>query len=103
MTAIGPPDDRRVSSDDAAARSQVSDAIWTVIDGTAFATGADFFAALVRGLARALDVSHAFVVECTDRSKRCVRMLAFWSSGRLVDNIEFDLAGTPCELVISAG
>ena len=102
MTAIGPPDDRHASFD-SAARSRASEAIWTVIDGTSFAAGADFFAALVRELAHALDVAHAFVAECTDGSKRRVRTLAFWSRDRIVDNIEFDVAGTPCELVIGAG
>jgi formate hydrogenlyase transcriptional activator len=73
------------------------------MDGTAFAAGPDFFAALVTQLAQALDVSHAFVAECTDHTKRRVRTLAFWSRDRIVDNIEFDLAGTPCELVITKG
>jgi PAS domain S-box-containing protein len=29
-----------------------------------------------------------------------IRTLAFWSGGQIVDNIEYDLPGTPCELVI---
>jgi len=94
MTASGPPD---------ATRTRASEAIWTVMDGTSFATGADFFAALVQQLAHALDVTHAFVAECTDHTRTRVRTLAFWSRDRIVDNIEFDLAGTPCELVIAEG
>ena len=102
MTPSGPPDDRsHAPESDAAARSRASDAIWTVMDGTAFATGAEFFPALVQQLAQALDVSHAFVAECTDPSKTRVRTLAFWSRDRIVDNVEFDVAGTPCEFVIA--
>ena len=101
MNPTGPADDRPSPESAPDTRSRASEAIWTVIDGTAFAGGADFFAALVRELARALDVSHAFVAECTDSSKRRVRTLAFWSRDRIVDNIEFDVAGTPCELAIA--
>jgi formate hydrogenlyase transcriptional activator len=68
--------------------------------GTALATGADFFPALVRHLAGALGVQHAFVAECTDLQKTRVRTLAFWSGQSLADNVEYDLAGTPCEAVI---
>jgi formate hydrogenlyase transcriptional activator len=82
------------------ARSRASDAVWTVMDGTSFVAGSDFFAALVRHLAQALHVSYAFVAECTDDRKSRVRTLAFWSRDRLVDNIEWDVSGTPCEHVI---
>jgi len=38
----------------------------TVTEGTASVTGSDFFSLLVRHLALALSVSHAFVAECRD-------------------------------------
>jgi formate hydrogenlyase transcriptional activator len=80
--------------------SRASELIWTVMSGTALATGADFFPALVRHLAGALGVQHAFVAECTDLRKSRVRTLAFWSGQSLAENVEYDLAGTPCEAVI---
>jgi formate hydrogenlyase transcriptional activator len=80
--------------------TRASELIWTVMSGTALATGADFFPALVRHLASALGVKHAFVAECTDLRKSRVRTLAFWSGQSLADNVEYDLAGTPCEAVI---
>src|SRR5688572_29636566 len=80
--------------------SRESDLIWTVMSGTALATGADFFPALVRHLAGALGVQHAFIAQCTDLRKSRVRTLAFWSGQSLADNVEYDLAGTPCEAVI---
>ena len=94
-----PSDDRPTPQDDShtSTRSRASDAIWTVFDGTSFVEGADFFAALVRQLALALQVPYAFVAECTDTSRSRVRTLAFWSQDRLVDNVEFDVRGTPCE------
>ena len=80
--------------------SRASELIWTVMGGTALATGADFFPALVRHLASTLGVQHAFVAECTNPRKSRVRTLAFWSGQSLADNVEYDLAGTPCEAVI---
>lgn len=67
-----------------------------LVEGTAGSTGQDFFQSLVRNLAAALDVSHAFVAEFTE-VKTHVRTLAYWADGQIQDNIEFELTGTPCE------
>ena len=72
-------------------RHEASDVVWAVTDGTALATGAEFFPALVRNLANALKVPYAFVAECTDRTKTRVRTLAFWNRDRLIDNVEYNL------------
>jgi formate hydrogenlyase transcriptional activator len=96
------PEEGFTSADiSATRRARVSELIWAVVNGTALATGADFFPALVRHLATALDVQHAFVTECTTGRKDRVRTLAFWSRNALIDNVEYDLVGTPCEDVVS--
>ena len=82
---------------------KTSDVVLAVTDGTALATGAEFFPALVRNLAAALSVPYAFVAECTDQAKTRVRTLAFWNRDRLADNVEYNLGGTPCELAVSGG
>ena len=74
-------------------------ALRAIVEGTATATGTEFFYALVRELARALSVRYAFVSELLESGAR-VRTLAFWFDGNLIDNIEFDLDGTPCEVVM---
>ncbi len=74
-------------------------ALRAIVEGTATATGTEFFFALVRELAQALNVRHAFVSELLENKVR-VRTLAFWFDGKLTDNIEFDLDGSPCEIVI---
>ena len=74
-------------------------ALRTIVEGTATATGTEFFYALVRELAQALDVRYAFVNELLE-SKTRVRTLAFWFDGKFIDNIEYDLEGSPCEVVI---
>jgi len=76
-------------------------ALRAVVEGTARAVGDDFFASLVRHLAQAMGVRHAFVSEFTPPQK--IRTLAFWSNGKIIDNLEYDLPGTPCERVINGG
>ena len=74
-------------------------ALRAIVEGTATATGTEFFYALVRELARALNVDNALVCELLECQTR-VRPLAFWSGGQFIENTEFDLDGTPCEVVI---
>jgi formate hydrogenlyase transcriptional activator len=100
MEPLVPPPGESSFADRADRQLRVSELIWTVMSGTALATGADFFPALVRHLASALGVQHAFVAECTNPRRDRVRTLAFWSRESLADNVEYDLAGTPCEAVI---
>jgi formate hydrogenlyase transcriptional activator len=87
-------------SRDATARARASELVWAVAEGTSLSTGTDFFRALVSNLASALRVPYVLVAECTDDTKARVRTLAFWARNGLVDNVEYALAGTPCEAVI---
>jgi hypothetical protein len=74
-------------------------ALRAIVEGTARSAGQEFFQLLVEHLSRAIDVHHAFVAEFADSNTR-VRTLAYWSSDRLVPNVEFDLDGTPCAEVV---
>jgi PAS domain S-box-containing protein len=74
-------------------------ALRALVEGTVRSTGPDFFHNLVRCLASALAVRCAFVAEFT-RVRTRVRTLAYWADGRVRENVEFDLAGTPCEDVV---
>jgi formate hydrogenlyase transcriptional activator len=95
-----------MSNDDA---SPVSDGLLSVDDiavlqvlvaGTASGTGEVFLQSLVRHLATALNVQYAFIAEFADVRSR-VRTRAYWARDQIVENVEFDLAGTPCEDVIN--
>lgn len=81
-------------------RRQAESALRVVASGTASVTGEDFFKSLVQNMATSLGVQCALVSECTGPSNRRVRTLAFMNDGKFVDNIEYDLDGTPCEGVI---
>jgi PAS domain S-box-containing protein len=71
-----------------------------ILEGTATATGARFFAALVESLAGALNTRGALVTEYIPEARR-LRSLAFWMDGEWIRDYEYDIAGTPCEAVIT--
>jgi formate hydrogenlyase transcriptional activator len=81
-------------------RKRVEETLRHITEGTAGSTGDEFFRSLVKHLAHALQVKYSFVAECTDEAKKNVRMLAFWQGEDFGNNIEFPLAGTPCQAVI---
>jgi formate hydrogenlyase transcriptional activator len=100
---------RRTDPDAAsgAARAEALDhdelaALRAIVEGTAQSIGDAFFRSLVSHLAAAMGVGYAFVAEF-DRATMRARTLAYWGKGVIRDNIEFDLAGTPCEDVIRSG
>jgi formate hydrogenlyase transcriptional activator len=70
-----------------------------LVEGTASSTGDVFFRSLVCNLSLAVGTAYCFIAEFTAVTTR-VRTLAFWGRGHFLDNVEFDLAGTPCEEVV---
>ncbi len=83
---------------------RVQTVLEAVADGTAGAFGEEFFRAMVRHFARALEVDRAFITECADHPVTRVRTLAVWSTkGGHADNFEYALAGTPCAEVVGEG
>ncbi|MBN1442729.1 MAG: sigma 54-interacting transcriptional regulator [Planctomycetes bacterium] len=75
-------------------------ALRSILEGTATETGKRFFNALVESLARALNTCGAWVTEYLEDSRR-LRSLAFWMNGRWIEEYEYDVEGTPCEVVIA--
>ncbi|MCB1897633.1 MAG: PAS domain-containing protein [Zoogloeaceae bacterium] len=82
---------------------RVESIIQQIAEGTDGANGDVFFHALVQHFAAALAVNCAFITECVDHPPTRVRTLAFWKSAEFQNNIEFDLANTPCEAVVKQG
>ncbi len=95
----GRPESLLAVSRDVTERKKSEDLFRRLTEATATATGADFFPALVETLATALGVRYAFITECAS-SDTAVRMLAFWKAEGLSENLEYPLAGTPCQAVI---
>lgn len=74
-----------------------------VVAGTAAVSGDDFFQALVRHLAHALDVQYVLVSEIVPTRKDRVRAIAYWANEQWMPPFEYDVAGTTCERVILEG
>jgi transcriptional regulator with GAF, ATPase, and Fis domain len=93
MTGLADPQVRRIDEETA---------LRAVVEGTASDTGRDFYRALVRNLALALDTHGAWLTEFDERRSR-LRALAFWLGGRFIDEFEYPIAGTPCETAVRGG
>jgi formate hydrogenlyase transcriptional activator len=72
-----------------------------VSEYTAAFTGEDFFHQLTRQVSATLNVKYSLVTECANEEKTRVRTLSYVNDDQLVENIEYDLKGTPCEIVMS--
>jgi PAS domain S-box-containing protein len=76
-------------------------ALRAIVEGTAHSTGEEFFRTLVRHLAQAVDAQYAFVAEFTSpETKTRASTIALWAKDRIAENLEWTLAGTPCEDVV---
>jgi len=67
-----------------------------------FIRSQEFFQALVRSAALALDVAGVWVTEYLPERK-VLRSLAFWMNGNFIPHYEYKIEGTPCEVVIEKG
>ncbi len=74
-------------------------AIRLILEGTAQETGHDFFRALVRRLSEVLGTAGAWVTEFREK-QYSLNALAFWFETDFVPQFDYELAGTPCEIVI---
>src|SRR5258707_15778287 len=74
----------------------VDAALRTILEGTATETGEQFFKALVKKLAAALNTHGAWVTEYFPESRR-LKALAFWMGEQWLGGWEMVADGTPCE------
>ncbi len=85
--------------------SELDRLLQRVVAGTAGAIGDDFFRSLVQHLGAVLGVRYAFVAVFPGvpghPQKDRVRTLAWWSRDGFLDNVEYPIAGSPCELVLA--
>jgi PAS domain S-box-containing protein len=79
---------------------RIEEAVGDIAAGTSGA-GEAFFQSIVLRLARALRVRYASVAELAPGGR--LRTLARCLDGRLVDNVDYALAGTPCSTALDGG
>jgi PAS domain S-box-containing protein len=80
--------------------SRTEDALRNAALAVSTATGEGVFRELVRSIATILDVEVAFIALPKPDDACWLRMLAFYAEGRMVEDFEYKLAGTPCETVV---
>jgi formate hydrogenlyase transcriptional activator len=80
-------------------RDAPRDLLWLLAEGTAAATGDEFFRSLARHAAEALHAKYAFVAELV--SERESRTLVFWEGGDYGAGFSYRVAGTPCQRVLA--
>ncbi len=85
----------RVALSDVTAEHEAREALRLVVEATAPVIGHDFLRALVRHLARLLDVRYVVVGEFDDPRSR-VRIEAAWAGEVWVENWTFDLRDSAC-------
>ena len=83
----------------ASLQSSPEELIRYLLEGTSSKTGEEFFRALVRSAAMAMDVAGVWVTEYIP-DRKVLRSLAFWMHNNYIEEYEYQIAGTPCEMVI---
>src|SRR5215510_8665520 len=76
-------------------------ALREIVEGTSAETGAGFFDALVKHLARSIGTKCAWVTEWLPDKGR-LRALSFWNGESYTPDYEYDITNTPCESVIES-
>jgi PAS domain S-box-containing protein len=91
----------QASADLAAEINDELAALRAIVAAAGHGSGEEYFRAIVRHLAGAVDAHYAFVAEfAAPETRTRVRTIAFWAKDRIAENLEWNLAGTPCEEVV---
>jgi PAS domain S-box-containing protein len=71
-----------------------------ISERTASVTGEDYFRELTKFVTSTLDVRYSMVVECSGGDNTRLRMLSYVDRQEILENIEYNTDGTPCEIVM---
>jgi PAS domain S-box-containing protein len=80
--------------------AQIDTALLEVTQSVATATGEAFFPALVQQFTKTLGIDYAYIGLVSGDRQDTIRTIATCANGKLIDNFEYQLAGTPCQEVI---
>ena len=81
-------------------RKQTEELVRNLAAGVTGEGGEQFFRPLVRYLAKSLGLDLALVGELAGESGNRIETIAMFSDGEIVENVTYDLSGTPCENVM---
>ncbi len=72
----------------------------TVSEATSGFTGKDFFRELAKQITITLSMRYALITECANEQRTRLRTLCYVDGNTLLDNIEYDTAEIPCEIIM---
>jgi PAS domain S-box-containing protein len=82
---------------------QEVDLLRRIAEGVSATTGEAFFRLLVQHLCKALGTDFACISELDSSNPERLRAFAFFGGDKFFDEVEYDLAGTPCGEALAAG
>ncbi len=71
-----------------------------ISEGTASVIGGDFFRSLAHRLIVSTGIRFAIITECSNVAKTRLRTIVYMERDKYLDNFEYDLNDTPCEVVM---
>ncbi|MCT7959983.1 response regulator [Laspinema sp. D1] len=80
-------------------RQRTEEILQALVAGTASVTGQDFFPALVKNLAKALNVKYVIVSEKSTNQEPTLESLGFWAGDNLGNNFNYEFTGRPCDFI----
>jgi formate hydrogenlyase transcriptional activator len=81
-------------------RKMEEELLRTVSEATSGFVGYDYFRELSKFITVALGVKYSLVTECANEEKTKVRTISYVEHTTPIENVEYDLRGTPCEIVM---
>lgn len=81
-------------------RKMEEDLLRTISENTSGLTGEDFLKELARHLTMILSMRYALITECANEEKTRLRTLCYVDGQQVLDNIEYDTSGIPCEVIM---
>jgi len=81
-------------------RKHAEESVLNIARGVPSTVGAKFFNSLGQHLSNTLHADYAYLAELVPGNPNRVKTLSMVADGKIIDNIEIDLPGTPCEAVI---
>ncbi len=72
-----------------------------VSEATSTYVGRDYFQELTKFITQTLGVRYSLISECSNEEKTRVRTISYVDHETPLENVEYDLEGTPCEIVMT--
>jgi len=81
-------------------RNYEEEILRTVSEATSGLVGEDFLKELAKHITLTLTMRYALITECANEEKTRLRTLCYVDGEKILDNIEYDTAGIPCEIIM---